>query len=373
MNPRAEGLVSVRPPKAPRLGPGAWFAVVLLTGGLLVTLANREATFSPARGDVASRQLTDAEKLAVESKVNTSDMLFNLAFGTLAALVGLRFHERVGRRLTGVVPVVASGLLGLSLYSSFLLRSTLENAILLGPATMLYGSAPVVPLAAQFWCFVFAVLLLAGWVLSARTIVVLVFALTPWSAAATASGEDVSPAKCAGQWAAERGADLSGSATDAAVRVIRRVVERSGVRVPAGEECTYMRTQLDALRSVALAGDVPQAEWPAWADTTLAELDRQTSTPGFSFGELLSKLLAASAPWGLPASGLLRVVSEPSPVQVMVSPLTSAGRPATCFTVCEIRLSPGPYRLVFLRDAARFAPDRDVTITDGATRELKLP
>src|SRR3954468_20585547 len=100
-----------RPPAGPL------FLGILGLGFLILTLANRASTLTGKPQVVTVEDLTARLTYGVELQQKTSDLVFNLAFGSLAALISFRFSSKTSARLAHPLPVAAAASLGLSMYS----------------------------------------------------------------------------------------------------------------------------------------------------------------------------------------------------------------------------------------------------------------
>jgi hypothetical protein len=340
-----------RPPAGPL------FLGILVLGFLILTLANR-ATLTSQRQDVTVEELTARLRYGVELQQKTSDLVFNLAFGSLAALISLRFSSKTSARLAHPLPVAAAASLGLSLYSRFLFQWNVNDAVIRGPLNLLQGPTTEVPLTAQFWTFMIAVLLLAWWALASRPFLAVLLAGVALGTPAVARGQ-TPQGPCADQWSRSRGVALSARARDNVVQLALRL--RSRAALPAEEgSCLYQFSVLDQLRSEGLAQGTADAALPAWTENTLESLLREANSPTIAPGELLSRLITASVVWRSP-SGLVTVTSQIGSIAVMASH-TSGSETWRCRTECVVRVPPGLYRLQFLSNGVRVAPDAEVVV-----------
>lgn len=347
---------------------GVTFLAVLLVGGIGLTIANRPASIDdrPDR-DVTKEEVTPRQQAAIEAQRATSTLIFNLAFGSLAALIGLRFSDKTAPRLTGPVPVVASGLLGLSLYSAHLLNSNIDFALTHGPIALINGPATEMPGAAQFWTFVIAIFLLAWWALSTRkvgvaSIAIVVAGLTS-STASAAGQEKPNLNACVTEWSTGRRVPLSTRGHASAVTMVSNLQDRAKAKVASGETCWFADSSLDGVRREALDDKVSEKDLPAWVEREVESLVEQLKTPNIAPGELLERLLTAGAVWRSP-SGLLAIQSRIGTVAAIAT-LIGAGRDWRYYTDCEIRLPAGHYIVRFAKDGKRIASDQTVEILDG--------
>jgi hypothetical protein len=352
---------------------GFTFLAVLLVGGIGLTIANRPASIDdrPDR-DVTKEDVTPRQQAAIEAQRATSTLIFNLAFGSLAALIGLRFSDKTAPRLTGPVPVVASGLLGLSLYSAHLLNSNIDFALTHGPIGLINGPATEMPGAAQFWTFVIAIFLLAWWALSTRkvgvaSIAIVVAGLTS-STASAAGQEKQTLSTCVTAWSTERRVPLSTRGHASAVTLVSHLQVRAKAEVPSDETCWFAGSSLDGVRREALDDKVPEKDLPAWVEREVASLVAELTTPNFSPGKFLETLLVASAVWRQP-SGLLAIQSRIGTVAAIAT-LVGAGRDWRYYTDCEIRLPEGRYIVRFAKDGKRVGSDQTVQIVNSRRMEI---
>ena len=223
-------------------------------------------------------------------------LLFNLAFGSLAALIGLRFSDKTAARLTGAVPVIAGGLLGLSLlHAAHLLNSNIDYALTHGPIRLIGGHATEIPIAAQFWLFAIAILLLAWWALSTRIAAasVLIFAVAGGLGGTTlyhAHQNPNAPDACVAQWSTAHGVRLTPAARVSTVRLTTAVVARTKATIAPDQTCVFLSSTLDIVRREALDARVSSADMQGWMERELKSLTDEIGTPNVAPGEFLRSL-----------------------------------------------------------------------------------
>lgn len=348
------------------------FLGILGLGAIGLTVLFRLSQDGSLGVAVSPEKIDDRIKIFADMKVRLSERLFNLAFATLAGLVGLHVKagDSAGRRSDGWLPVSAAALLSLSLYAAFLFQTGIGMALGPGPLTLIYGPLLDLPLTAQFWLFVAGIILLLFWVLppaAQRLFLVALLCAAPIRPTFAAD----SFTACVGPWQTSRGVTLSAAAETHAATVVARVAQRAAVDIPVESRCDYAASLLDEYRRVALKDALSDADALSKLEQRLATTFKATESANFAPGEFLNKLLALSQIWRVP-SGLLTVDSKQDTVYIIVTRKQSSSH-WEAYSNWVIRLPTAHYRVRVYKDDQQVRAYDDVVIEDGKRWAIVIP
>lgn len=339
---------------------------------VLATLLSRIPQSSPASvsaQDVTPPEIMEIQKLYLESEAARSTLLFNMAFGTLGALLGLRFSEKTRVKLDGATTFGACGLLLTSIYSSFLFQTAMSR-ILEGTLEEMYGPLLRMPITCQFWSFFLAVLLLSFTLFRPLpkkvTLLLLMGLLSATGAEAAAS--------CIRDWGRERSLELPAAAIADAKIALQRLREKGELEAKRTTGCDYAYTVLDQVRFAAISehGEATGKAGAVAVAKVLHNLAAATAQPTFSPGKLVDELLDLLEIWR-GRSGLLDLRgSRPEPLWIEVRDLGDAKLFWQRYTRCLLRLPPGKYLVSASRDGQTVGSDLTVEIADGDRRSITL-
>jgi pimeloyl-ACP methyl ester carboxylesterase len=383
------------------LSPFTIFVLVLLAGLTLVTVlfrkAQTDAMFrktrsagaapadatkgrspamsAPSGVSGAQSTVTDAQKLYLESNTGASELLFNLAFASLSALLALQYSEKRPVRLSAFGVFAASGLLLTSIYAAMLFRFGVSHC-LEANLSDIFSTVLSYPILCQFWFLFSAIAVIAASLLrpSRYGMLALVLAAAAVSGPSVAAAPTIAPCVAAGPtlgpcveaWATSRGLQLTTKAISDADTVIRRVADKEKVRLEDTNRCAFSESVLDAIRSIALR-DGHEAKGGAGGTAVAALLiDARASLEAstVSAGELVDRLLSIAEIWTV-ASGVLEIHAE----RILSVTVTAAGKTREQWNGYTprwlLRLPPGSYDLIASDDGGTRVYRGRVTVKDG--------
>jgi hypothetical protein len=325
---------------------------VFLGGFVLVTVLFRwsQTTSGGSASNLQVPVINDTQKLYLESEGARSTLLFNLAFGTLGALLGLRFAETTRARVEGAAVFAACGLLLISLYSAFLFQ-TAVSIVLEGAFDDMYGSLLRLPILCQFWSFFLAILVLAFSLFKPARKGAAVLLLVLGAAASPALAAPAEPAHpeaeaCARDWAKTRSIELPDGAFADAAAVAAKLREKSDLALVPEERCGYEVAFLDQVRAAAVRQD--KVDGPEAGRRTaglLRELAATTESPTFTAGELVSRLISWGELWRVPNALVDLQATGGGALFVEILGISSPGRHWQGYTRWLVRLPAGKYRI----------------------------
>jgi len=340
----------------------------------LVTLLSRMSQSSPATVPsqvLASPEIQEIQKLYLESESARSMLLFNLAFGTLGALLGLRFAEKTRVKLDGTATFGACGLLLTSIYSSFLFQTGMSR-ILEGTLDEMYGPPLRMPILCQFWSFFLAVILLSFTLfrpLPKKAAILLIA-----GAFSATAAEAVAPDSCIRDWGRDRSLELPSAAVADARVALERLRKKSELKPESTAGCNYAYSVLDQVRFVAISqdGEITGKAGAESVSKVLHNLAAATARPTFSHGKLVDELLDLLEIWR-GRSGLLDLQSAlQEPLWIEVRDTAQAKRFWQRYTPCLLRLPPGKYLVSASNSGQRVGSSVMIEIADGDRRSLVL-
>jgi hypothetical protein len=357
-----------------KLTPFALFLALFLSGCTLATVIFRHGqslSMSAEGGDAAPSNVdvTDTQKTYIESRSAASERLFDLAFASLAALLGLRFSEKTRVRIDGHGPFAACGLLLVSIYSAFLFQVGVGHA-LEGPLNEIYGPALSYPIVLQFWSLFGAALILAvslfrpagrrmnPLILAAGTVAML---FAPPVRAQSQPGLEA----CVRSWAASRDLELPGEAVQDATKLVEGVARKREIVLSLVDPCDWTGTLLDEIRFTAIS-DGGAARGDA-AGRVLAPLFHSAvkalEDPTFASGDLLDRLLSIAQVWREP-SAIVEVEAGTRSLFVTILDPRHPQRPRRGYTRWTVRLPPGSYELR-ASERGKIVEKRTIALRDG--------
>lgn len=339
---------------------------------VLVTLLSRVPQASPAMPQsqaIAPPEIQEIQKLYLESEAARSTLLFNLAFGTLGALLGLRFAEKTRVKLDGAATFGACGLLLTSIYSSFLFQSGMSR-ILEGTLDEMYGPLLRTPITCQFWSFFIAVILLSFTLFRPlpRKAALLIITGVLCATAAEAA------APCIQDWGRDHSLELPLAAITDAEIALERLRQKGELEPERTAGCDYAYTVLDQVRFVAISkdGEATGSAGAASVAKVLHNLAAATAKPTFAHGKLVDELLDLLEIWR-ERSGLLDLQSAlQQPLWVEIRDISKPKRFWQRYTRCLLRLPPGKYLVSALSGGQSVGSAVTIAIADGDRRSLVL-
>jgi hypothetical protein len=313
--------------------------------------------------------VTEAQKLYISARTATSELLFKLAFTTLAALIGVEASESTRIRLSQRSVFAAAGLLFTSLFAAFLFQIGISHCMEASLDDM-FGPILAYPILLQFW-FLFAAAAIVAAALfrkprrAAMAAAMFVVLATPVAAA---------PAyrDCVRTWAESQSIPLPAKASVDAEKLIKRLAAVQELEVAPADRCAVASTILDAVRYTALRDGKPAAGQEA--GTALASMlhdaRKAAESPNLSPGELVQQLLSIAEIWTV-ASGILDIDAAKTLFVTITD--RSGGRPTQwhAYTRCRLRLPPGKYN-VRAAEGTRIVFDKDVQLDRDARVPLRV-
>jgi hypothetical protein len=356
--------------RLPALTPFSLFILLFLGGFVLVTALFRwsQATSGGSASSLQVPVINETQKLYLESEGARSTLLFNLAFGTLGALLGLRFAETTRARVEGAAVFAACGLLLISLYSAFLFQ-TAVSLVLEGTFDDMYGSVLRLPILCQFWSFFLAILLLSFSLFkpARKGAAVLFLCLGAAASPAPAAAEAAHPAAetCARDWAKERSIDLPDRAFADTAVLSAKLREKSDLSLAPQERCEYELAFLDQIRAAAVSQDkVDGPEAGRRIAALLRELAAAAQSPTFTAGELVSRLISWGELWRAPSALVDLQSAGGGSLFVEILGISSPGRHWQGYTRWLVRLPAGKYRINVSRGVQQ-VEKRDLTVKES--------
>lgn len=297
------------------LSPFVSFGVVFIAAIIVATILFRaaqhramNASADNTPGPAALGALTDTQKLYLESRLGTSQLLFNIAFAIIGGLLALHFSEKTRPPLSTHAVFSAAGLLLASIYSAFLFQIGVSHC-LEGSPNDLFSAVLNYPIVAQFW-FLFAAVILIAISLMRRIpsragliAVAIVWLSMPSSAYANAAAKP-DYAGCVRKWASERQLEIGDKAVKDGAALIKFVVGHDQITVAdARTGCTLASTLLDQVRFQALEDEdvSTPAKASAAVERVLHDGRVATQTTNVSFGELVDELISIAEVWRVAA------------------------------------------------------------------------
>jgi len=352
-----------------RLSSFALFIVTMLSGILLSTLLFRLAqttSFQPPGMSARpyTGTMTDAQKLYIGARSATSELLFKIAFATLAALIGLQMSNAQSRfSQRGIF--AAAGLLFTSLYAAFLFQVGVSRSMEASLDEM-FGAVLGYPIMLQFWFLFAALVLIAASLFRGPRHHAAVIAFAALLGAVPLQAETTASRQCVSGWAKSHDIELSPAATADAARVVEILAAKQKLKVTAGNRCAVVTTMLDAVRYTALRDGKP--ETGTAAGDALAKMLRDArktaEAPNFSPGELLRQLLSIAQIWTVD-SGVFDIDAKETLFVTVIS-RSDPKRPQWLgYTRWLLRLPPGSYN-IRLADGTRIVFDRTIDLAADA-------
>ena len=348
--------------------PFTLFVVIMLSGIIVSTLLFRTAqnasltsfhrTLRPYDG-VA----TDAQKLYLAARTNTSDLLFKITFAVLAAVIGLQLSETKRAYFSERGIFSAAGLLLASVYAAFLFQIGVSRCM---EASLddVFGPVLNYPILCQFW-FLFAGVVIVAAALFRRPRRATLTAVFVAVLACRAASAETAYKTCVGSWAQGHSIVLPATATDDAARLVKHLVVRQTLQPSDSNRCAVTATMLDEVRYIALRDGSPEtgvAAGKALA-TVLRAARERAEAPNLSPGELVDQLMSIAEIWKV-ASGMFDIVSGKT-LFVTVTDLTGSGEQWLGYTRLRLRLRPGRYR-IRAADGTKVLYEADVALARNA-------
>jgi hypothetical protein len=252
----------MRKMRAPVLSPLMLFLVTMLLGVTIATLLFRQAdrsTLAPPGLNVHpyTGAVTDAQKLYIESRNATSELLFKAAFTTFGALVAFVVSGARGAVSAERGIFAGAGLLLSSMYAAFLYQIGVSRCMEASLNDM-FGPILNVPILCQFWFLFVAVMLVAVALFQGSRRPAMTAAILALLVGRAAHAEPT-PLRCVHEWAQSRSVELPAPAERDAVALVDRLAAREELTVTEKDRCTVTATMLDAVRFSTLhEGSRPQ-------------------------------------------------------------------------------------------------------------------
>jgi hypothetical protein len=305
----------------------------------LMSATNPSATVIP---------LNETQKVYLETRRGTSELLFNISFAIIGGLLALHFGATQRSPLHGHATLSACALLLASIYSAFLFHVGLSYCLEASPND-LYSPITNYPIVAQFWFLFTAVTLLTMSLLrrmpqaALGIAVAAVLLMTTPTFAASAEGDAYK--QCARKWASERGLELSAKALQDAAAVTAFVVKRDLLE-PTEDRCTVTATLLDRVRFEAFDTEsiTTAAQVSAAIAKQLHDAATTTMTTNVSLGDLLDDLVSIGEIWRVKA-GIVEFVDEAAQQPLFVTVVSKTRPPVQRKGRARwiVRLPPGKY------------------------------
>jgi hypothetical protein len=357
---------------------GLVFIVAMTLATMLFRVAQERTMEATDQRAQAAGTLTEAQKLYLESRLGTSELLFNIAFAIIGSLLALRFSEKTRAELNTHAAFVACALLLASIYSAFLFQIGVSHCLEASPTDM-FSSVLSYPIVAQFW-FLFVAVILVALSLIRRipraglvAIIGAMLFVTPGCAVASQATPQPEPG-CVREWAAARQLELPASAIADATALVTYLVVREEVEVTADDRCAVAGTLLDALRfevlknaNLTTAAETNEAMAKMLRDALVA-----TQTPNVSLGDLLDEMISIAEIWRV-AAGVVEFIDETDGGQLFVT-VMSRDRPPkqrNGRTRWIVRLPPGKYDVTASVGATRVY-SAEVEVRDGQRKAVTL-
>jgi hypothetical protein len=312
--------------------------------------------------------LTPEDHALVEARDSLSKWLLGLSVTLLPGLIVKKTKTGEFSYQQRLLPLLAGGLLVVSLYGFFLAQHSVTFVLAHGPKYLLYSKFSEFPLVVQFWSLLgAAALLISHWAGLARGAtaplivgVTLLMSLSSTSQAADAPRS--AQESCIRAWSQSRRVALDESQVTMAATVVDGIQRRIGAK-PNEESCDFTNTQLDQLRFLAMSSgdDDPEAFWKV-----LSSVNRDLSSHGAGVGVFLRSLLDSAEVWRS-ESGLLSIRGSLTGSHVILS-----GKEVG-LTDLDVRISPGTYTVVIVRGGGELFRKSNVEITDNHTSMVQVP
>lgn len=366
--------------RRPTIKPLTTFLLLAVVGILgstwLLRRAQAEAMRQSAAEGPRPTEINLTQQEFITSRSAGSELLFQLAFASLGALLGLRFSDKARVHIGSHAHFAAAGMLLSSIYNAFLYQESLAR-ILEGPLDVLYGAELRYPVVCQFWFLFAAVALLSVSLfrpvrkMAAASLLAFVGGALP----ATAQVAPATLASCGAQWGQSRGLDSSTLATSELGELATRVARRSEVDIQglsSADRCAFVSALGDGLRYAAIAaGAAADGGKQTRAINALVRRSLSTmSDPTFSPGELLQHLLAAAQIWREPAA-VLDIDGGSKTLFVAVYDPRNPQLQWRGYTRLLLRIPPGTYELSVSENGV-IVNRRSLSVGDGDRLPISL-
>jgi hypothetical protein len=360
---------------------GAFFVTLALGIVISTTYFHRQQFTRPGSQEngIAEPPIVDAAKLYLEALSSASKLLFDLAFATLGAVLGLRLSATAKSHISSVASLGAGSLLLLSLYGAFLFELG-KSEVLEGGLDM-HGMILKFPIALQFWTLFLAVLSMTAALFrpapkTAKLILLAGLSLCgmPVQLMCTLNPTPISGnPTCIQNWANNRDEVLTDEGARDAVAVVSNLITMSPKPLAAtAQPCDFAVTMLDEIRFVAIDGGGAASgnEGGLAVAKVLRQVIVAMEQPTFAAGELADKLASWAAFWQA-RGGTLDVVHTGSTVLIYIIDAADRRREWKAYSPCRFRLPPGVYRISVLSGGRR-VDNRTLTLSDGDRKVFEV-
>lgn len=355
--------------RAARLSPFALFIVTMLAGIAVSTMLFRRAqsiSLQPAGSSARpyTGTMTDAQKLYIGARSATSELLFKIAFATLAALIGLELSNAQSR-LSQRGIFTAAGLLFTSLYGAFLFQVGVSWSMEASLDEM-FGPVLGYPILLQFWFLFAALVIIAAALFRNPRHRAVVMAFVALLGAAPLQAKTTTSRQCVADWATTHDIGLPPAAVGDAARVVEILAAKRGLKVTGDNRCAVVTTMLDTVRYTALRDGKPEtgAEAGAALAKILRDARKTAEAPNFSPGELLRQLLSIAEVWTVD-SGIFDIDAKETLFVTVIS-RSDPKRPQWLgYTRWLLRLPAGSYN-IRIADGTRIVFDRTIDLVTDA-------
>ncbi|MBV8516076.1 MAG: hypothetical protein JO197_01620 [Acidobacteria bacterium] len=353
------------------------FFGTMLVGMSIATLLYRcaDAGLLTKPGAVArsyTGNATDVQKLYLESRNSTSELLFKIAFTAFGALVA--FVLSGARRAASVERGIfsAAGLLLSAMYAAFLYQIGASRCMEASLDDM-FGPILNYPILCQFWFLFVAVMVIAvalfrGPRRAAVAAAIIITLVVPRVASAQTS------VGCVRDWAKSRSVELPSSAQADAIALVNRMAARQRVEVPKGDRCELAETLLDTVRYSTIHDGQPAsgAAGGAALAAVLHTARVSAESPNLSPGALMTDLVSVAEFWKTP-SGIIDIdARKPLFITITDRGPRSRGTQWLRYTRCVLRLPPGHYG-IRAADGTRIVYSAEIDLARDARIPIDVP
>ncbi|HEY2090378.1 MAG TPA: hypothetical protein VGJ81_00685 [Thermoanaerobaculia bacterium] len=349
------------------------FTAVFVVAMLLATILFRAAqqrlmNMTGAAPTVTA--LNEAQKLYLETRVGTSELLFNISFALIGGLLALHFGAKRRSPLHSHAILSACALLLASIYSAFLFHVGVSYCLEASPND-LYSPITNYPIVAQFWFLFGSVILLTVSLLrrmpQAGIGLLAAVCLLGSRPTFAASVEGDGYAQCARKWSSGRSLELSAQAIRDAVTVTQFVVQRDALEPAKEDRCTVTATLLDRIRFEAFESEsvATQQQVSVAVAKQLRSAAAATRTTNVSLGDLLDDLVSIGEIWRVKA-GIVEFVDEVAQQALFITVVSETHPPVQRKGRARwiVRLPPGKYDVAASSGAEEVFSDT-IEIHDG--------
>lgn len=356
---------------------------IVVVGIVLLTAGYRSAQTSLPRAssDVGLVDtLSEAQRKLLESQENMSKWLLGLSYTTLAGLLTLRVRNPRSLGAIGFLPLSACALLLVAMYAAFLFQDATVFVLSKGPLYHLHGPLMQIPLLAQFWCLVGAIVLLGFWLFKPhhRSPLVLLVILVAARASALPQNQNTRPAnkaiaRCVAEWRKSRlagAADEMASIDTPASILFEHLTAQTSFK-PTALSCDYYFSLLDRMR-IESAVESARRRGAHAPDITLGEfialLDTSLDSPGLAERDVIGRLVSMIQLWRS-SSGLLvvqptKTCDATKPCEVLVD------GDVLGLVALTARLQTGQHTLEIIDASGKKIHSTTITIVDGQTKRV---